>query len=81
MKRSMSSNNTKALAGDLATGRAFDNGCTCHQVCRCTGQESLVITKPYTKMHSSVVWQKEWPPMEGDLYCNKPCIEMPNADL
>ena len=33
MKRSASSNNctTKSLAGDLATGRAFDNGCSCHQ--------------------------------------------------
>ena len=36
LTRSTSTGNVQMLAGDLSSGRAFDNGCTCHHVeCRC----------------------------------------------
>jgi len=44
LTRSTSSGNMQALVGDLSSGRAFDNGCTClphielsgrHVVCHC----------------------------------------------
>jgi len=36
LTRSTSTGNVQVLAGDLSSGRAFDNGCTCHHVeCRC----------------------------------------------
>ena len=36
LTRSTSTGNVQVLAGDLSSGRAFDNGCTCrHAECRC----------------------------------------------